>query len=147
MGATDHNLTTRRRRRSVAEAGLACRGEAEGGAGSRRSAQREAGKEGWVEAGHRPLAGDGGSRRPKGVSNSPLAPIHHLPAEYDHTSASLQEPPKVLPKDRVLLRVREGKAPNTLDGQAKRIASVWCVGAHDDLLHAKVFDRLENPLR
>ena len=29
----------------------------------------EAGKEGWVEDGHRPLAGDGATRRPKGASN------------------------------------------------------------------------------
>jgi hypothetical protein len=52
-------------------------------------------------------------------------------------ATSVQEPPNILPKDRILLGGREGKAPNTLDGQGKRIACVRCVGAHDHVLHTE----------
>jgi len=62
----------------------------------------------------------------------------NLPAEYGPALSGLQEPSEILPKDRVLFMVREGKASNTLDGQAKRVAGVWCVGAHDDLVHTEV---------
>ena len=62
-------------------------------------------------------------------------------------AASVQEPPNVVSKDRILLGVRKGKAPNTLDGQGKRIACVRCIGAHDHVLHTEVFNRLEDPMR
>ena len=62
-------------------------------------------------------------------------------------AASVQEPPNVVSKDRILLGIRKGKAPNTLDGQGQGIACVRCVGAHDHVLHTEVFNRLEDPMR
>ncbi len=66
---------------------------------------------------------------------------------HRHARSDLQKSLKVPPEDRVLLIIREGKAPNTFDGHAKGVAGVWCVGSHDDLLRTEVFNRFEDPLR